>query len=451
MNKFKAKILVASVFLICTSFPNLTAETPKKENDFPESYSGFTEEENPFTVKGFIRQMVRITDATETPENKGTDYPSDSVTSIRLGFLYEKSNVKFEFEGNKDIIFSNYMDEPSFDFTWMRRNRNRLLYMEDQGRTDSYFTRDFVHRMYWSYNSEKFKFSAGRQAISWGQGRFLNPLDLITPTGPFILDIEDVAGSDSVDFTYYLGTYNMIEAVIIPYRRKDNPDLGDLRYLDTNSLLRFKGTHRNLDYSLIGGHHFHSWVWGVDLSLTAFDASFRFAYLGRSERNLTEYPHYNQDDLPPQVSHQVVLGTGYKFFNKLSTNFEIFYNSACYSKNPAFRENLSDEALISTDYRPPYSADETFFATSGRITTKNPVLIELSLSHEVTDLITASIFFIGDPAGRSAMYGPSLNYNISDNAVISGGGWLSDVPSDKEHAEFSSINPMGYLFMRMHF
>jgi len=427
------------------------SEIPDKTEEMPDYEFDETSKERFFQPEGFIREAIQGSESSLHPSIRPQRYPSSSRSTLGIGFLYEKKKIKIEIQGRGDYVISNYTDSKLFDSVWNSRIRNRLFYMEHNQRTDSYFRSAYIHRMSFTYNTEKHKISIGRQAISWGQGRFLNPLDLVTAVGPFIIDLEDIPGADAVNYTYYLSSMNMLEGVIVPYRRYDRPNLQKLYYKDTNSLMRFKATAGNLDYFIVAGYHFHSWVAGFDLNYTAFGASFRFAYLGRAEENLSKYQHYVSDDLPPSVSHQAVLGASYTFFKKLRTNFEIFGNSAYYSRDPALKENAKDEKIISLGFLPPQENDSSYFRTSGRIITKNPVLIEASFSFEATDLLNLSLLYIGDPVGKSAMYGPGIGYSLSDESIIQIGGWTFILPADREKAEFGDAEPMAYAFLRWHF
>ena len=436
----------------------ITEKHPKQISDRNESPDAVSESDiddlsgdnSDWKLSGFIRELIQGSESSLHPDIRPVKYPAASRSTLGLASLYEKDKLKLDLQLRGDYIFSNYNDSPAFDAAWNRRIRDRFFYLEYNHRTDSYINLIYVHRMYATYNGEKTKITLGRQAISWGQGRFLNPLDLITPVGPFVIDIEDIPGADAINAVYYINSLNMIEGVIAPYRRYDRPNLKKIYYRDTNTLIRFKGTAGNLDYFTVAGYHFHSWVWGFDLNYTVFGASFRFAYLLRGESKLRDYPYY-ADDLPPIISHQAVMGASYTFFKKIQTNFEVFANSAYYLNDPALKENMREENTIAAGFQPPANNDGTFFRVSGRIITKNPVLFEASIGYAATDLLNVSVFAIGDPIGRSAMFGPSFSYSLSDEAVLSFGAWTFSLPSDRERAEFGDAEPMAFMYLRWHF
>lgn len=449
-----------------------------------EEYESFGEwEDSPWTLGGFVRQMIHGTESALPRSGTALEHPITSATRLRLSSEYDDGIWKGEASANLDLIFANNMSSTEFDLTWMGRTRNRLFSLEKRKRYTDYLVQADVHRLWAGYTADDFQIKAGRQAISWGQGRFLNPLDLVTPLSPFLIDSEDVPGADAIDISYYFNAFDMIELVVAPYKTLDDPDLGNLRSRDLNGLLRFKGTRENVDFTLLAGHHFHSWVWGGELAADIKGASIRFAYLGRAEEDWSKYEGYGTNP-PPSVTHQVVLGTGYAFFSgKLSANLEIFYNSGSYGdgRDSGLPVALEQEAIIEAELAPlsredllttiqsnyyssgtlslPTSGisqnesddDIYFYRTAGRITSKNPLLIEASLGGNLTDTINLNFFFIGDPVGESLYAGPSVSVSLTEESVLTGGAFLFVGPDDRTRAEFQGAKPSAYLLLRWHF
>ena len=412
----------------------------------------FLDEESNWEFDNFIRQSFLLNKSALPSEIRTKNDLFASYTRLRLGTAYKGDKIEMEASGNGDFIFANYKDTHEFQYLWMSQNRNRMMFMEKIHDENDYLVRADVHRLNVSYNTNKLKLKLGRQSISWGQGRFINPLDLITPTGPFILDMEDIQGADGIDANWYLNSTDFVEMVITPYRRLDDPDLGELYYRDTNALLRYKATFKDADIMVLGGHHFHSWVWGGDINLTKWDASFRAGYLGRAERDLSQYAYYDEYDLPPQVSHQGVLGASYAFAKgKYRVNFESFFNSSYTGdgNEPALAEHQKQEGLASSGFTQPIREDQSFFRSKGRIITKHPVLLELSLGTEFTDLLSGNLVLIHDPVGKSEFVSPSLSYNFHDEGTLVVGAHLFG--NHGTEGEFRGAKPSAFFFIRWHF
>jgi hypothetical protein len=407
--------------------------------------------DSPFVLDGFVRQTVHGMKSIPGQTQISRDRLLSSQTRFRVGAEYDNNNLKIDIEGNLDLVFGNFTDTLAFDYIWGREIRNRWMSMErSERRNDSIVSRD-IHRAFASYSTDTFKLAIGRQAISWGEGRFLNPIDLITPVGPFLLDIEDVPGADAVDLSYYINSFDMLEVVIVPYRRLDRSDTGRIGSLDTNLLFRYRASVGNLDLALIAGHHFHSAVAGIDMNWTIGGASIRAAYLARDERITKDDPYRNEQDPPPQTVHQALFGAGYAFFGELIMNVELFLNSGAYRDNAAVKEHITRAPLIDADFLPADPTDASFFHVQGRILTKNPVLIELSATYNITDLITMTLFAIGDPVGKSAYYGPIFSYSISDEGILSAGAQIMTDSRNSVEPEFPGYSDMAYGLIRWHF
>lgn len=487
LQQSRRRNYILLVYLL-SIFPLLNTGLSGQQNDDPISYENFEwDKEENIRINGFFRQLIHgisiprnrnsgQTDATQTEFQDTSDlHPSQeqnqpvdlwkiyenekaareskralaSQTRTRLRMRYESGNLRFEGSGNLDFTFANYTDDPAFPLLWNRRIRNRLISAERSWDEQDYLIQADVHRLFLNYANGPLDITAGRQAIGWGEGRFLNPLDLITPTGPFILDLEDVPGADAINTIYSFSQYNYLQAVIQPMVRKDERNMGKLRSQDTNAILRFKGTFGNTDLIVLGGHHYRSGIWGMETVTAAWDAVFRFSYLGRAENQ-----NYAPDPLSTRTAHQIIIGSSYTFFGTLRSNLEIFYNSAHYNNEPVMNQLIKEEALISANFMEPLYDDISYFRTKGRIITKNPYLIQGSLGFDITNTIAFDIFLIADPRGGSAMYGPSLTYQYSDEGLFIIGGRIYGFHGksmNRRYAEFEGSQKELYALIRHHF
>lgn len=416
------------------------------EDEGEEGISDFdlSEFDSPYHWGGFFRQGISGLKP-YYPYDKGyTDLTSES--RLRLEAEYSEGPIEAEISGNADFLFTNHPESPAFRPLYAARVRNRALSLETIQEKRDYIIRGDIHRMSLAYKMPDFHVTAGRQAISWGEGRLLNPMDLITPVGPLIQDLEDVPGADAINASYFFNSYDSLQLVVVPYTRADNRDVGKLRSEDATALVRFKGTYGNLDLVFLGGQQHRSYVWGSELNLTVWDAGFRFAYLGRQENE-----EFHTDYQALEDTHQFVLGASYAFWGELRTNFEVFFNSRPYEDDPEIPELRSRESEIATGREDPQELDPTFFRTSGRILTKNPYLVQASVGYDFTDLLTADLFAIWDPEGGSLLYGPQISYNAANEIIIVAGARLYKIGKHPEEAEFTGAPPQAFIYMRWHF
>lgn len=64
-------------------------------------------------------------------------------------------------------------------------------------------------RFFVSYSDDNFNIGVGRQIVSFGSSRFVNPTDVVTPFGLNTIDREVRPGVDAVRVKYFLGDYNL--------------------------------------------------------------------------------------------------------------------------------------------------------------------------------------------------------------------------------------------------
>jgi len=445
-------------------------------DDFKEDISveEVREETSNFSFNGFLKQFGHYTKPYENEEliYSNTELLKknlfSSITQGRLGIAFKLKHFKFELLSDNKILFSNFTKSDEFNFHWMSNPRNRFFTLEYKKKTDDYFFQESIHRLIFSYFTEHLQVTLGRQAISWGQGRFLNPIDLITPSGPFIFDIEDLTGSDSLNVLYYLNSLDFIQAVVTPYRRENQKDYrkifnekngggADVLLVDTNFLLRFKKSIQKIDISILSGYQFHTYVWGYDFSISKWGASFRTAYLGRQE-NSYFYDKLNLDsyivdriNISHKITYQFTVGVSYAFWEKLKTSLELFYNSNSYSKDENLAYMLYNEQYIQANISNPIYNDVSFFKTAGRVITKNPFVLQLSLDYEIVTALSGAIILMNDIEKQGYYLNLQLTYNLSDESVMILNYRNAYVFDDNNESDFSNYKPEVSLIVRWYF
>ena len=362
--------------------------------------------------------------------------------------MYSIGNFKLEGSLNSDFIFSNYNGSLTFLSLWKPLARNRLFPLEYVYSNSELLLRLQTQRLYISYSSFRFSVKLGRQAVSWGQGRFLNPLDLITPIQVLILDIDDISGVDALNASFFLNETDFLEFILIPYRRNNYTNYNLLRYNDINALLRWKATYWDTDIIVLSGYHFHSLVWGAEGVRSFFSFLWRLAYLGRYEWEKEVQIDSSSYTLTRNSRHQIVIGMDKVFFKKLRTNFEIFMNFSANNDHETLQALSAYENLVLLDIMAPLPQDTTFFRTQGRLITRNPVLLECSLSYELLESSSLSLFFIYDPKGSSAVFIPQWQYSIDDNHIWTTGGQFFVYRN--ENSEFYRRNIRVYSFLKFY-
>lgn len=401
------------------------------------------QEKIPIYYGGFIRQLfsnMRINHY----YRKRNEIVSETRARGEIG--YESGPFELYLAANADVQFTNRPNSPVYPYFWKSRIRNRAFSMEYEHDYTDYLVKADVHRLTFAYRDGPVNIVIGRQAISWGEGRFFNPMDLVTPLGIFLLDVEDVPGADAVNAQYYFNSYNSIQLVVAPYRRMDEPNLGLLNSEDANALIRFKGTYKNLDYVFVGGRHFRSDVGGFELSYSKYGAVWKFSYLGRKDDE-----DFYKDYLAQRMSHQIVAGVSYAFEGKIRTSAEFFVNTGHHDNDHVLMTSYQNEAEVAVGYENPRYPDSDFFRTNGRIMTRNPYFLQTSVGGEVIPLVNMDVFAIWDIRGKSVVYGPSVSYSFSDEGTAMVGARLFGYGDDNSRAEFGGMQSQVFGLIRYHF
>ena len=135
-----------------------------------------------------------------------------------------------------------------FDFTKVMHDRDKAA---------------LLHRLdrFWAgYASEKAVVRVGRQAISWGNGLFYAPMDLVNPFDPAAIDTEYKAGDDMVYLQYLQDSGNDLQAAAVVRR---NPQDGEVEAEQATFAVKYHGFVGGSEYDLLVAGHYDDVVLGL--------------------------------------------------------------------------------------------------------------------------------------------------------------------------------------------
>jgi len=263
----------------------------------------------------------------------GTSFPSDSVLrelsgsnsldlegDLRLNFqatggrwTFAAAYQLFALYGDRveytrglppavELFFRRFPDDE-------RRLFNLTKIMHDRDKSALLHRLD---RMWVGYSSEKVVARFGRQAITWGNGLFYAPMDLVNPFDPATIDTEYKAGDDMLYLQYLQDNGNDLQAAVVVRR-----DLlsGDVDSDQATISLKYHGFAGASEYDLLVAEHYDDIVVGIggthslggavlsgDLVLTDTDNdsylqlvanwSYSWTWGGRNVSGAVEY-HFN--------------------------------------------------------------------------------------------------------------------------------------------------------------
>jgi hypothetical protein len=108
-----------------------------------------------------------------------------------------------------------------------------------------------LHRLdrFWlGYANDKTVLRLGRQAISWGNGLFFSPMDIVNPFDPTAIDTEYKAGDDMLYAQILRDNGDDVQAAVV-FRR--NPVSGETESDEGTASIKYHGVGRDTEYDIL--------------------------------------------------------------------------------------------------------------------------------------------------------------------------------------------------------
>lgn len=401
--------------------------------------------DSPWRLDGFLREQLHAARFFDASNRKQDGFAS--AAHLRLDGGWTNQTWSARLAGDGDFVFSNYQDDPFFDRTWRVRQRNQALSLESEKNRDAWLGRASVFRASVAYKSNQFETIAGRTDLRWSEGRLLNPLDLITPMDPWLRDAEDLPGADLASVLYRFDEKQSIQAVLQPLVQNDERDLARINSRNLNVLARYSGEWGPLLLNVVGGQHYRSAVFGAEARFKIGAGSLHAAALGRRE-DMAHFdgPRSRRDGV------QGAFGGAYDFFEgRLGTSLEFVYNSLHSNGDPETELRLRQNRDAAAGLTKTDSLDQTFFLSAGRIHTRNPWLVQATSRFAFTKNLTAEALILGDPRGRSLVFGPRLTWAFYERSEWTVGARIHGYGRDEGRREFSPDASEIFTYVRFGF
>lgn len=169
-----------------------------------------------------------------------------------------------------------------------------------------------LDRLWVGYSSDKTVVRFGRQALSWGNGQFYAPMDLVNPFDPATIDSEYKPGDDML-YTQYLYANGADMQGAVVFRR--DPESNNVEARQATTALKYHGFANAFEYDLLVARNYDDpvlglgvsrsiggAVWGSDLVVTRNNSdttvqavtnlSYSWTLGGKNASGVVEY-HYN--------------------------------------------------------------------------------------------------------------------------------------------------------------
>lgn len=187
-----------------------------------------------------------------------------------------------------------------------------------------------LDRLFISYASEKAVVLFGRQALSWGNGMFYAPMDLVNPFDPATIDTEYKTGDDMLYTQYLQDNGNDIQGAVVIRR---NLLSGDVEYDQGTVAVKYHGFSGEREYDLLLAESYGDLVigagmagslggaaWGADLVWTDADddqyvqlvANLSYSWMGwdRNMSGAIEYYYNGNSNDIEQIARGQLFGLG---------------------------------------------------------------------------------------------------------------------------------------------
>lgn len=179
----------------------------------------------------------------------------DAIGEVRLNLAGGNSGWSFEADYQLLGIYSEFL---SFGLP----NDDRRLFDFTRAITDGseYAWLHRLDRLWAGYAGEKIVVRAGRQALSWGNGLYFHPMDLVNPFDPTTIDTEYKTGDDMVYAQYLRNNGDDVQAAAV-FRR--DPLSGERRGDEGTVAVKYHGFAGENEYDLLVGENLGNTVVGL--------------------------------------------------------------------------------------------------------------------------------------------------------------------------------------------
>ncbi len=202
------------------------------------------------------------------------EYPANSIFNELTGSHSRdlESVLRLNFEADKDPwslqasyqLFSLYGDRIEYSrdlpavsplvFDRLPNDRRRLFDLTTELQDDGKFAAlHRLDRLWAGYSSEKTVLRFGRQAITWGNGFFYSPMDIVNPFDPAAIDTEYKAGDDMLYGQYLRNNGDDTQAAVV-FRR--NIVTNDVDSDESTTAIKYHGIAGDSEFDILLGQSY---------------------------------------------------------------------------------------------------------------------------------------------------------------------------------------------------
>ena len=234
-----------------------------------------------------------------------------------------------------------------------------------------------LDRLWFGYASGTTVLRVGRQALSWGNGFFYAPMDLVNPFDPAAVDTEYKAGDDMIYAQFLRASGDDVQAAHVLRR---DPVSGDVASNQATTAVKYHGFAGELEYDVLVARSYDDAVlglgaarsvggavWAADLVVTDADRdtrvqlvtnlSYSWVAFGRNMTGIVEYYYdgfgqrakkYSPAELAgnPDLLARLVRGQSFTLGRHYAAGSVTIEMTPLWTLSPVLLTNLSDPSAL---------------------------------------------------------------------------------------------------------
>ncbi|MCK4911838.1 MAG: hypothetical protein KAR83_09350 [Thermodesulfovibrionales bacterium] len=374
------------------------------------------------TPGGSVRAYVV---STEYPDGMDT---AEALLMLRLKLSGEvSSRLRFELAyeavpSYSDSDAADGLSDPAEGPSYRVDDLDSTLYPSSPGPGDRFIVPQNLDRAFISFAAEEFDLTAGRQPISFGSARVINPTDVLAPFTYETLAKEEKTGIDAFRLRVPTGDFSELDIAIV---------LGDNAEQDEGAAyMRIKSYINETDIGFMVMRYGQNMMLGIDVARAIGEAS---AWVEATYTEPAEEFYYTDDSSYTRLS----IGADMAFTGDVYGYIEYHFNGPGADEPEDYALNVLNAAYLEGSV---YLLGRNYLAPGLRV--------------EINPLLSAEAAALININDSSALLAPSLTYSVSDNASASIGAYLGtgDEPeAEVPRSEFGSYPDTCYLSLKYYF
>ena len=356
---------------------------------------------------------------------------NDLNSNLRLNFGADRGSWNFTVDGQLIALYGDtveysrtlFNEAQGLDFLFNRlpNDDRRWWNLTNVARDDGDFAVvNRLDRLALGYSGTSLSLKFGRQAISWGNGLFYSPMDIVNPFDPTQVDTEYKAGDDMLYGQFLQNNGNDLEGSIVVRRSLIT---GETETDQSTAALKYHGFVGFAEYDLLLAQHYGNALFGIGGSVDVGGAVLR----GDLVFNDTEF-----DGVVPQF----VANSSYSWTwseRNFSGSVEYYYNGFGQSDGCYSSECLGSNIELARQFG------------RGQLYTLGRHYLASSLTMEITPLFNLSPNIFWNLSDHSALLQIVTQNNLGENLALLGAVTIPVGPNGTEYGGIPTANSNQYL------